>query len=203
MENSLPPDIVARVLDLERRMNNQERQQNPVQPTIFQLSDVSGQATADGMVLQYDRTSGTWQPSVDWAPGDVKWTASNVAPAGRWLAADGSAVSRTTYAQLFAEIGTVYGAGDGSTTFNLPNLSSRMPIGVGTDALGATGGARTHTLTQNETTMRQTNTEAAGYGLPPNDQDVAFENRVIVGGLSATAHNNMPPYIALYSYIRY
>ena len=54
-------------------------------------------------------------------PGDIKYTARSTAPTG-WLKADGDAVSRTTYAALFAAIGTTFGAGDGSTTFNLPDL---------------------------------------------------------------------------------
>lgn len=58
-------------------------------------------------------------------PGTVAfyYKSSAVAPSG-WLLADGSAVSRTTYAALFASIGTTAGAGDGSTTFNLPNLTN-------------------------------------------------------------------------------
>lgn len=86
------------------------------------------------------------------------------APTG-WLMCDGSAVSRTTFAELFASIGTTYGTGDGSTTFNLPDLRGRVAAGkdnmggtpanrltaagagiTGT-ALGATGGSQTHTLT--------------------------------------------------------
>lgn len=51
-----------------------------------------------------------------------------------WLLCDGAAVSRTTYADLYAILGNLYGAGDGSTTFNLPNLKSRVAIGV--DASG-------------------------------------------------------------------
>lgn len=54
--------------------------------------------------------------------GSVIAFAGNTAPDG-WLVCDGSAVSRTTYAALFAVISTIYGVGDGSTTFNLPNLS--------------------------------------------------------------------------------
>lgn len=54
-------------------------------------------------------------------PGVVAYFALNSAPTG-WFAADGSAVSRTTYANLFAAIGTTWGAGDGSTTFNIPDL---------------------------------------------------------------------------------
>lgn len=55
-------------------------------------------------------------------------------PAG-YLAEDGSAVSRTTYAKLFAVIGTTYGEGDGSTTFNLPDSRGRVTIGAGTGTL--------------------------------------------------------------------
>jgi microcystin-dependent protein len=55
---------------------------------------------------------------------------TGTAPTGFLLCA-GTAVSRSTYAALFAIIGTVYGAGDGSTTFNLPNFTNRSPIGAG------------------------------------------------------------------------
>ena len=58
-----------------------------------------------------------------------------------WLLADGSAVSRTTYATLFAIVGTTYGAGDGSTTFNLPDLRGRMPMGAGTGAQNGGSGS--------------------------------------------------------------
>lgn len=58
----------------------------------------------------------------------VMWT-TNTAPIG-WLLCNGTAVSRTTYAALFAVIGTTFGAGDGSTTFNLPNYVERMPFGA-------------------------------------------------------------------------
>lgn len=52
------------------------------------------------------------------------------APAGRWLLCDGSAISRTTYANLFSAIGVAYGEGDASTTFNLPDLRGRFIRGV-------------------------------------------------------------------------
>lgn len=69
-----------------------------------------------------------------------------------FMFADGSAISRTTYAELFAIIGTTYGAGDGSTTFNLPDKRTRVSVmrqdNDDTFAnLGATGGEKKHTLT--------------------------------------------------------
>ena len=86
--------------------------------------------------------------------GMVSQFAGSAAPTG-WLLCDGTAVSRTTYASLFTAIGTTYGAGDGSTTFNLPNLRGRVPVGRDAaqtefDVLGENGGAKTHTLTVGE-----------------------------------------------------
>lgn len=81
------------------------------------------------------------------AAGIVMPFAGTTAPQG-WLLCDGSAVSRTTYSALFAVIGTTYGAGDGSTTFNIPNLAGRVVIGSSqSHALGTTGGAETVTIT--------------------------------------------------------
>lgn len=78
----------------------------------------------------------------------ITWSGATAPP--NWLLCDGTAVSRRTYASLFGVIGTTYGAGDGSTTFNLPDLRGRVPVGKngGTfGSLGSTGGAETHTLT--------------------------------------------------------
>lgn len=65
-----------------------------------------------------------------WVAGDIKGTAKATVDAG-WLLCDGAPVSRTAFAALFAAVGTAYGAGDGSTTFNLPNLLGRVPMGAG------------------------------------------------------------------------
>lgn len=73
--------------------------------------------------------------------GLVSPFAGSSAPAG-WLMCDGGAVSRTTYSVLFALINTTYGAGDGSTTFNLPDLKSRSIIGVGAGTKVATFASR-------------------------------------------------------------
>jgi len=86
--------------------------------------------------------------------GVINSFAGSTAPSG-WLLCDGSAVSRVTYSALFAVIGTIYGVGDGSTTFNLPNLKGKVPVGYNTaetefDVMGETGGEKTHALTTAE-----------------------------------------------------
>lgn len=75
-----------------------------------------------------------------WEPGDIK-ASMRATPSPGWLLCDGSAVSRTTYADLFAAIGTTHGVGDNSTTFNLPDARKRALYGVGSGwALGASDG---------------------------------------------------------------
>lgn len=80
--------------------------------------------------------------------GAILMWATASAPTG-WLLLDGSAVSRTTYSELFALWGTTYGIGDGSTTFNLIDMRERIPIGVAASgtvsALGAKTGSFDHT----------------------------------------------------------
>ena len=85
--------------------------------------------------------------------GTVSMYAGTTAPTG-YLICDGSPVSRTTYSALFSAISTIYGNGDGSTTFNLPDLRGRAPIGVGQGTgltnrtLGSRVGDETVTLTE-------------------------------------------------------
>ena len=72
----------------------------------------------------------------------VPWSSSSV-PSG-FLECNGAAVSRSTYSALFAIVGTTYGAGDGASTFNLPDLQDNVAMGKsGTKALASTGGANT------------------------------------------------------------
>ena len=80
--------------------------------------------------------------------------AGSSAPDG-YLLCDGTAVSRVTYADLFAVLSTTYGVGDGSTTFNVPNLKGKVPVGLDAaqaefDALAESGGEKTHVLTTAE-----------------------------------------------------
>lgn len=82
---------------------------------------------------------------------------SPASPPDGWLACDGSEISRTTYADLFSAIGTAWGVGDGSTTFNLPNAKGRVLVGMDDgdadyNAVGSakSGGASTHQLAADE-----------------------------------------------------
>lgn len=130
--------------------------------------------------------------------GSIKMYAGSTAP-DKWLFCRGQAVSRTTYAKLFGVIGTTYGAGDGSTTFNLPDLRDRMPIGAGNlYSLNASGGNKdaivpyhNHSVSAFNTggmsanashkhgiEIKRSNAEAAGYGLVYSSG--AFNDRVFI-----------------------
>lgn len=82
--------------------------------------------------------------------GSIQMWGTSSPPSTKWLICNGQAVSRTAYASLFARIGTTFGAGDSSTTFNVPNFTDRSPIGAGsTYNLAATAGAATVDLVEN------------------------------------------------------
>ncbi len=86
--------------------------------------------------------------------GEMKLWPTLTAPTG-WLICDGSAISRTTYATLFALIGSTFGNGNGTTTFNIPDFRGNTPVGylaasAYSGTLGQTGGESAHTLTTPE-----------------------------------------------------
>lgn len=85
--------------------------------------------------------------------GVINMWATATAPTS-WLLCDGSAVSRTTYPILFSVIGTTYGSGNGTTTFNVPDLKGKVAVGKAASGtflnLGALGGAETVTLSATE-----------------------------------------------------
>ena len=99
--------------------------------TIYNLS-----RTLNTNIKNADTTlSGKLQTQIQNAVpiGTVIAFAANKAPTGGYLICGGGVVSRTTYKKLFDVIGTTYGAGDGKTTFKLPNLTNRFIMGYGTD----------------------------------------------------------------------
>ena len=94
--------------------------------------------------------------------GAIKPWGKATAPAG-YVLCDGTAISRTTYADLFTVIGTTYGAGNGSSTFNVPDLEGKMPQGYdgNTYNMAGTGGANT-------VTVAVTNNQAATNSVTNN-----------------------------------
>jgi microcystin-dependent protein len=120
----------------------------------------------------------------------VPWTDSSV-PSG-FLECDGAAVSRSTYAALFAIVGTTYGAGNGSTTFNVPDLQDNIAVGKsGTKSLGSTGGANTVTSTGNvggstaNATLSTAQLASHSHGYPSGNYDS--------GATSITRRNTTNP----------
>lgn len=134
-----------------------------------------------------------------------------------YMICDGRELSRTDYSDLFDVIGTNYGVGNGSTTFNIPNLTGRVPVGIDSadstfENLGNSGGEKTHTLTTNEmpshthTPKWQSNCppwlQAGGYGqIAASGSSGA--NKANIGNLSignsggGQAHNNLQPYVVI------
>ena len=139
--------------------------------------------------------------------GSIKMYGGSTAPT-HWLFCDGSAVSRTTYSALFNAIGTTFGTGDGSTTFNLPDFRGRTAIGAGTgtasDAtahtLGSTGGAEKHKLEISEMPSHTHSGATLGWSPANGGTGNAFR-AVIDGNTNATGgngkHNNMQPYTTI------
>lgn len=103
------------------------------------------QAWLQLLISLWTRTGSSQGASI-FSSGDLKESAVPGAQSG-WLECDGSAVSRSQFSSLFGAIGTIYGSGDGSTTFNLPDYRGRFRIGTsGSFPLGSTGGSSTQAL---------------------------------------------------------
>lgn len=146
--------------------------------------------------------------------GDIFLSGESSAPTDS-LNCDGSAVSRSTYATLYGRIGTTFGAGDGSTTFNVPDFRRRVPVGKGgsgtatlANTLGSTGGAETHTLVTDEIPAH---THTYGYeinvGESGNTEDcsapVGVSSEYTTGSTGGgSAHNNVQPSLITSFYIQ-
>lgn len=119
--------------------------------TAIATADLTGhdKAAHDALNINAD-TVDAFEASELTPVGAIQMFGGASAPS-KWLMCDGSAVSRATYADLFSTVGTTFGAGDGSTTFNLPDLRDNFPVGAGsTYSRGDTGGEATHALTSSE-----------------------------------------------------
>ena len=149
--------------------------------------------------------------------GLMMWATSS-APSG-WLLCNGAAVSRSTYSGLYAVVGTTFGSGDGSTTFNLPDYRDRMPIGAGTTySANSSGGSKdaivvSHTHTATDSGHSHTYGSAQGitggpYTAAQGTNTGAFStstgnaNITVASTGSSGTNANLPPYLGIYFIIK-
>jgi len=160
------------------------------------------------------RDSGTSWDRVGAPAGSIVAYAGLVAPDG-YVICDGAAVPRSgAHLDLWFTVGTYYGTGDGSTTFNLPDLRGRVPVGAdgsanrldANDTIGAAGGSQKHALTLNELPSHYHDGPfvkgiSFADGSFAAGGSYAINNATITGGsVTASAggnqpHNNMQPYL--------
>jgi len=163
----------------------------------------------------------------------ISFSGATLPESSGYLFCDGSAVSRSTYANLFSVIGTNYGSGDGSTTFNLPDLRGRSVVGAGQGNgltnrnLANTGGEETHTLSlvempghnhdiydpghshiydkpyTHETAVSMTTSTSSSGNSYSNSTNQSLTGITIGYTGSGQAHNNMSPFISLNYIIKY
>lgn len=162
-------------------------------------------AIGSGLDLSGGTLSATGTPT--FPLGMIIWSAASSGPS-LCLPCDGAAVSRSTYSALFGAIGTGYGSGDGSTTFNVPDLRGRTAIGTGTGAgltarsAGQSGGEETHILTAGEmpSHTHDVDTLSSGTGVQSGTALGPSPTATTSAGGDAP-HNNMQPYLVIAAYI--
>lgn len=169
--------------------------------------DISGSVTNTGDITTsgrvYQQAGNTGLSTYILVPvGSIFPYVAGTAPTG-YVLCIGSAINRTTYADLFAVIGTTFGVGDGSTTFNVPDLRGRMIVAQNAGSftsIGGTGGAETITLTTNELPAHTHTGTTSSDGLhnhggvtgdtgsAPESETVASGSGAIVAGSSTHNH---------------
>lgn len=159
---------------------------------------------AGGVVIEF-----TAEPA-----GSVQAFAGTAIPSG-WLDCNGDAVSRTTYADLFAAIGTTWGVGDGATTFNVPDLRGRVVVAAGTGS-GLTARNIGDVLGEEEHTLDVAEMPAHTHDIVTHANFSSVVGTFVAGAESATTlstpttegagggdpHNNMQPSLVMRYIIR-
>lgn len=188
-----------------------------VDATALGSNSVTTAKILNGNVTEAKQAPGTYIP----IGGIIIWLDASIS--SNWLLCNGQAVDRTTYATLFALWGTDFGAGNGTTTFNVPDLRGRFPLGVaaaGTgSSLGGTGGTMDHTHSLATGYAKVTAAAGSSNNMWIDRQSVSPNwNSVVEGDLAntggATVSNNTgaalggssdtanPPFIAVHFHVR-
>lgn len=140
--------------------------------------------------------------------GIVSWFAGTTVPTG-YLECTGAAVSRTTYSALFTAIGTTYGVGDGSTTFNLPTQARNVLVGRGGSGsgtlgstVGSTGGTETVTIAAANLPSNMIKGSVSVLGSAAGAQTVPDASALTANPGGGTAINNLQPSLVMMMIIR-
>jgi len=213
--------VQAAMTDVQTYVNSNMTLRDDVVTT----ASIADNAVVTASIADNSVTASKLASGAAFAAGMVMPTAATSAPSG-WLLAYGQAISRSTYSDLFTAIGTTYGTGDGSSTFNVPDLRGRVVAGQDDmggssanrmttpngDTLGATGGAETHTLTEAQLaahdhaitgTYRRDEGSSPGGNFPhgsargTNIDISGFLDITASNAGSGEAHNNVQPTIIL------
>ena len=180
--------------------------------------EVEGDLKVNGSVVFQDESSISTAP-ITLPSGLIMPFAGQSAPEG-WLLCYGQEVSRDTYSDLFEIIAETYGSGDGSTTFNLPDLRGRMLLGIDNmggesanrveneqaDLLGGNGGEENHQLTIDELASHNHSgsMSVAGGGGSHSGSGANHGNSNNTSESGGNQpHNNMPPFITINYIIKF
>ncbi len=169
--------------------------------------------------INTDAVTGSVEDKLSIKVGDLIFSAALLNDDVSRLLCDGSEVSRTTYADLFAAVGSTYGAPSSSQNFVLPDYRAKFPVGVGTfgsgagAALGVGGGeekhglsvaelpSHTHGITIGAGVINSGGTADGPLATSPTST-IHLNETPWTGAGSGTAHNTLPPYVPCYIYVR-